>query len=286
MAMIHINRNRENLGKFTDQEVADGLKSGRFLPADLAWREPMPTWQPLSTFSDLPDPSPEDRLSIPVEDASATPSEAIEPAWERESGLALKAAIESVKHVFSTPTSTFQNLPPTGGIGRPLFFYTLAGWLSGGFGIFYQLIASIINPEMILGEAAKGVSPGVLVAGFVSVLLFLPLFLLVGIFVSSALFHLLLMITGAANNGFEATFRALAYAGGATSMLQLIPLCGGYLYPLANLFYGVIALKEVHRTEMWRVVLAAVLMFFLCCGAALAMVAGMTALAASMGIKI
>ena len=286
MAMIHINRNRENLGKFSEQEVADGLKSGRFLASDLAWREPMPTWQPLSTFNDLPEATPEDRLTIPMEEAEPKSSQTVEPIWERESGLALGAAFETVKQVFSTPTSTFQNLPPSGGIGRSLFFYTLAGWFSGGFGIFYQLVASMINPEMFLGEAAKGVSPTVLVAGFVSVLLFLPLFLIVGMFVSSALFHLLLMITGAARNGFEATFRALAYAGGATSMLQLIPLCGGYLYPLANLCYGVIALKEVHRTEMWRVVLAAVLMFVLCCGVALAVVAGMAALAANMGIKI
>ena len=69
MAMIHINRNRENLGKFNDQEVADGLKSGRFLSSDLAWCEPMPTWQPLSTFTDLPEPTPEGSHSIPVEEA-------------------------------------------------------------------------------------------------------------------------------------------------------------------------------------------------------------------------
>lgn len=54
MALIHINRNRENLGKFTDQDVADGLQSGKFLPTDLAWQEPMPAWQELSTFKDLP----------------------------------------------------------------------------------------------------------------------------------------------------------------------------------------------------------------------------------------
>jgi hypothetical protein len=56
MAMIHINRDRENIGKFNDQDVADGLKSGRFLLTDLAWREPMTTWEPLSTFTDLPPP--------------------------------------------------------------------------------------------------------------------------------------------------------------------------------------------------------------------------------------
>jgi len=56
MAMIHINRNRENIGQFNEQEVAEGLKSGRFLPTDLAWRDPMPSWEPLSTFTDLPPP--------------------------------------------------------------------------------------------------------------------------------------------------------------------------------------------------------------------------------------
>ncbi|MEI8292984.1 MAG: DUF4339 domain-containing protein [bacterium] len=67
MAMIHINRNRENIGKFNDQDVADGLRSGRFLPTDLAWREPMASWQPLSTFTDLPPPeeSPEPHFPNP-----------------------------------------------------------------------------------------------------------------------------------------------------------------------------------------------------------------------------
>jgi hypothetical protein len=54
--MIHVNRDSENIGKFNDQDVADGLKSGRFRPTDLAWREPMTSWAPLSTFTDLPPP--------------------------------------------------------------------------------------------------------------------------------------------------------------------------------------------------------------------------------------
>lgn len=285
MAMIHINRNRENLGKFTDQEVSDGLKSGRFLPSDLAWREPMPSWQPLSTFTDLPEPSPEGTERIPIEDAQGQASRNIEPAWERETGLAPGAAIQTVRQVFSAPTRTFQNLPPSGGIGRPLFFQILAGWISGGVALFYQLVAWLINPQMFLGEAAKGVSSTMLVAGCFGVLLCLPLFLVVGAFVWAALFHAFLLLTGAARNGFEATFRALAYSGGATSTLQLVPLCGGYLYPLANLFYGIIALKEIHRTDLWRVVLSALLMLVLCCGVVFAIGAGLAGLAASMGVK-
>ena len=279
MAMIHINRNRENLGKFNDQEVSDGLKSGRFLPTDLAWQEPMPTWQPLSTFTNLPEPSSEESVQIPVHGLPSDSPENIEPAWEKATGLSLGAAITTVKQVFSTPKSTFQKLPPTGGLGRPLFFYTLVGWISGGTAIFYQLVAASINPEMFLGEAAKNLTQGTIVAAGFAVLLFLPLFLIAGAFIWAAIVHLFLMITGASRHGFEATFRALAYSSGATSMLQLVPLCGGYLYPVAHLVYGVIALKEVHRTDLWRVVLSMVLMMLLCCGAFVGIAVGIAALA-------
>jgi hypothetical protein len=279
MAMIHINRNRENLGKFNEQEVADGLKTGRFLPTDLAWREPMPTWQPLSTFTDLPEPSSEESVQIPVHGLPSESTENIEPAWERASGLSLGAAIETVRQVFSNPKTTFQNLPPTGGLGRPLFFYTLVGWISGGTAIFYQITAASINPEMFLGEAAKGLTQGTIVAAGIAVVLFLPLFLIAGAFIWAAMVHLFLMITGASRHGFEATFRALAYSSGATSMLQLVPLCGGYLYPVAHLVYGVIALKEVHRTDLWRVVLSMVLILLLCCGALVGIALALPALA-------
>lgn len=282
MAMIHINRNRENLGKFTDQEVADGLKSGRFLPTDLAWQEPMPTWQPLSTFTDLPEANPG---GVPSNQPAGVPLETtanIEPAWERETGFSLGAGIQTVKQVFSTPTATFRNLPQTGGVGRPLFFYTLVGWISGGAAIFYQLVAASINPEMFLGEAAKNVSPAMLVGVGIGALLFLPLFLIAGAFIWSAIVHLFLMLTGSANGGFEATFRTLAYSGGATSMLQLVPLCGGYIYMMAYLVYGVIALKEVHRTDMWRVVVSILLIVLFCCGAIMTLGLGIAALSANL----
>jgi len=282
MAMIHINRNRENLGKFNDQEVADGLKSGRFLPTDLAWQEPMPTWQPLSTFTDLPEPTPEGMPPIPSAEATPTSPENIEPAWEREAGYSLGAGIQTVKQVFSAPTATFQNLPQTGGFGRPLFFYTIAGWISGGAAIFYQLVAASINPEMFLGEAAKDISQTMLIGVGIGTLFFLPLFIIAGAYIWSAIVHLFLMLTGSANGGFEATFRALAYSGGATSVLQLVPLCGGYIYPMAYLVYGVIALKEVHRTEMWRVVVSLLLILLLCCGAILALGLGLAAVAGNL----
>ena len=56
MAMIFVNRDRQSLGQFTDQEISNGLQSGQFLPTDLGWQEGMENWQPLSAFTNLPAP--------------------------------------------------------------------------------------------------------------------------------------------------------------------------------------------------------------------------------------
>jgi len=133
-----------------------------------------------------------------------------------------------------------------------------------------------------LGEAAKDISQPMLIGFGIGALLFLPLVMIAGAFIWASIVHLFLMLTGSATAGFEATFRALAYSGGATSMLQLVPLCGGYIYPMAYLVYGVIALKEVHRTDMWRVVVSMLLIMLLCCGAVLALGLGLGALAANL----
>ena len=53
MAMIHVNRGATSLGVFSEEEVREGLRTGRFAPADIGWREGMANWQPLSQFPEL-----------------------------------------------------------------------------------------------------------------------------------------------------------------------------------------------------------------------------------------
>lgn len=43
----HLARGEEQLGTFNDLDVSAGLRSGRFLPADLCWTEGMEEWQTL-----------------------------------------------------------------------------------------------------------------------------------------------------------------------------------------------------------------------------------------------
>src|SRR3954462_3092559 len=58
MATIHVNRAGTTLGTFSEQDVRDGLRSGRFQGTDLAWKEGMAAWQPLSQFSEFADVQP------------------------------------------------------------------------------------------------------------------------------------------------------------------------------------------------------------------------------------
>src|SRR5437867_4615720 len=53
MAMIHVNRGATSLGVFSEEEVREGLRTGRFAPSDIGWREGMANWEPLSQFPEL-----------------------------------------------------------------------------------------------------------------------------------------------------------------------------------------------------------------------------------------
>ena len=53
MAMIHVNRGATSLGVFSEEEVREGLRTGRFVSTDIGWREGMANWQPLSQFTEL-----------------------------------------------------------------------------------------------------------------------------------------------------------------------------------------------------------------------------------------
>ena len=48
MAHIHIARGETKLGIFAEEEVQEGLRTGRFASTDLAWREGMANWLPLA----------------------------------------------------------------------------------------------------------------------------------------------------------------------------------------------------------------------------------------------
>ena len=265
---IHVARPPNQLGVFSQEEVAAGLQSGRFLPTDQAWREGMSAWTPLSQwpeFAGLGIPS------APSEFAQAATAQPM-PAWER--GSSIENFFGTIKDVALNPVQTFDNLPAEGGLGRPLLYNYLTTFpalllLAG----LYALILAVMGDGILQGMRSapdtpsflKDLSVGGLMGllfGFVfCVALFAPL----ALFVSSA-FTYFLLLPWSPRGGYAGSFRANAYVNGAFFPLTCIP-CLNYVAAPWQMVVNVIALSRVHQIAWWKVLISVVVIpCCLCCG--------------------
>lgn len=271
---IHLNRAGQSLGQFTPEEVRSGFRDGKFTGTDLAWRDGMASWRPLAEVIDemAPETSEDGLPPLPVT-VEGLP-------WERraEAGF-FPTLFETVRLVLLEPKAAFAAMKQTGGLGGPLFFFVLIGTVGGVAGIFYQAVFNSVesgaSPEQ---QAVAAMLTSTVAIGLTIMLL--PVFLAVLAFVSAGLVHLALIIVGGANRPFEATFRVACYAGGATAVLQLLPICGAIVASVWNFVCMVIGLSEVHQIGKGRAAVAVLLPSIICCGLLLA---GVVALVAAFG---
>jgi hypothetical protein len=268
MAMIHVNRGATSLGVFSEEEVREGLRTGRFVPTDIGWREGMANWQPLSQFAELAAGTPEVppsqtgavAVSEPVTTRSGLP-------WEhrQERGF-FNAFVETLMLVLTKPSEAFTIMKREGGLGEPLI-YALIGGCVGGivsalFSLGFQSIGLFADKNNSLA-AMTGMG-----IGFATIIV-LPLFIVIFLFIWSALAHVCLMIVGGANHSFETTFRVLAFTQGSTGPLQIVPVCGGLISVVWTVVCFCIGLARAHETDTGRAVLAVFLPMIVCCGSVL-----------------
>ncbi len=135
-------------------------------------------------------------------------------------------------------------------------FGLLTGSIGGMFSVFWQFLTLAgglfsMGGDFITGQLTFGIVLLVL-------LVFVPLTVLVSLFVSSAVLHLFLLILKGADHGFEATFRVASYSQSA-QLMGLIPFIGGWISSIWQIVLQVIGLKEMHETSYYKVILAFVI---------------------------
>jgi len=265
--MIHVNRGTTSLGVFSEQEVREGLTAGRFAPTDIGWREGMATWQPLSQFPEFggvaaPAVPPVQPGTAPT---ATTVAERTGLPWEhrQERGF-FNAFIETLTMVLIRPNEAFSVMKREGGLGEPLI-YALIGGCVGGivaflFSLGFRSIGFFADKDNSLA-AMTGMG-----IGSAAMIILLPLFVVIGLFIGSGIVHLCLMIVGGANHSFETTFRVLAFSQGSAGPLQIIPLCGGVISGVWALVCNCIGLARAHETDTGRAVLAIFVPVIVCCG--------------------
>ena len=214
MAMIHISRGATRLGAFSEEDVREGLRTGRFFSSDLGWREGMETWQPLSQFSEFGGVAP---APPPVQPGATAPSGAPLPRsglpWdERETKGLLNAFIETLQMVLTKPAVAFDAMKREGGLGAPLLYAVIGGTFGGLFAVTYNFVLRSFTPFTDRHGAVAHLFAG---AGWMFLLVLTPVFVVIGMFVGSAILHLCLMIVGGAKQSFETTFRVVCFAEGS-----------------------------------------------------------------------
>ena len=274
MSNIHIARNHQSLGSFSEEAVREGIHSGRFSSGDLAWREGMAEWRPLGEIApqwgmEIPAPS-LDTASLDETPFDALPAEGNGPAWEERESLGFFAALsQTIGDVLLRPTQTFASMKQTGGLANPLLYFVLLSSAMFAVSAFYQIAMTTMNPGLFAAKVPHasslptGSSFSVALIGSV---LLSPALYVVSAFISSGITHLCLKLLGGANRPFETTFRVICYAQASAAVLNIIPICGSLIGVIWGAYAIIIGLKEAQCTEGWRATLAITLPGLLCCG--------------------
>jgi hypothetical protein len=262
MAMIHVNRGATSLGVFPEEDVREGLRSGRFVPTDIGWREGMVSWQPLSQLEEFGAAPTAPPAQIGAA-AALTPRSGLPWEHRQERGF-FNAFVETLVMVLTKPGEAFSVMKREGGLGEPLIYALIGGCLGGIVSVLFSLglqsVGFFANRHDTFGAMAG------MGAGSVAFIVLVPLFVIVGLFLGSAIVHLCLMIVGGANQPFETTFRVIAFSQGSAGPLQMIPVCGGLISGVWALVCNCIGLARAHDTDTGRAVLAVFLPVIVCCG--------------------
>lgn len=162
---------------------------------------------------------------------------------------------DSFKGVLFSPENIFSTMSHDRGIKEPLAFGLLLGSLGAMFGFFWDFL-------MLGGSIMSGWPDlsGQLNLNFIFliVIILTPLFVLIGLFVVSGILHLSLLIVGGGGNGFEGTFRVVAFSQ-STKLLELVPFIGGLVGWFWHVVVQVIGIREMHETSCLKTIIAMML---------------------------
>ncbi len=215
-------------------------------PADPDAPPPPPPLEP------PPPPPPVEEVASPATSAGVDDAGAAPLAWENWRALGFFTAFwYTWRDSVFRPVEFFRKMPPKGGIGPALGYAVLITLV----GMFFSLYWSSV--EAALGGTGED---GLLVTlvGSLVTLLFMMAFIIplyVGaLFVMVAIVHVGFMIVGAGRRGYEATFRAVAYAS-SPAALAVFPFFGPYLSLVWGTVLLFIAVREAQRTTNARATL-------------------------------
>ena len=236
---------------------------------------------PLPPLGSAPPPPPVDAPSVPP-GAGWPGGGGGRIPWDDRARIGiLTALVETTREVLTAPTRFFRAMPVAGGVGAPLLYAVIVGWVGLVATALYQAIFRSVagshfaafgdRPELaaLFGWAESWV-------GFVVQAVFGGVFVVIGVFLSAGILHLMLLLLGGARRDFEATLRVVCFAQ-ATSVVFLVPFCGqfvGFVWTIVLYVIGVSQAHGIGTGKAAAAVLLPIVLLCCCCGGLLTMFAG------------
>ena len=214
-----------------------------------------PPAPPVTPQTNMPEVQPQsNKKTIPFEDASL-------PFFER--------LFSTIKLCLFSPSVFFEEYNFKTSMGMGLLFAIILGFVASLFNFGYQLIFRTSLTQMIAKFGNVPMSElhtqnAFFMAGGFMGLVFVPIAVIIGVFIMAGIYHVLLMMVGGAKNGFESTFNVVAYSS-AVNIFSVIPFCGGTIGWVYNIILNIIGLAKVHETSTGKSAFAVLLPFLLCC---------------------
>ncbi|HVX15205.1 MAG TPA: Yip1 family protein [Pirellulales bacterium] len=190
------------------------------------------------------------------------------PPWERD-GASVNSFFATLKQAYSTPGLLFREMRRDGGLIAPLWFSIVGGWIGMAGMICCQAGLQVLALQAGINQPGgpPPMAPAVVLAIYGGFLILAPAGIALQSLISSAIFHLCLMMVGGANQSFETTFRVVSYSSGCAGLLSLIPLCGPYIQGIFALVLMGMGFAYAHETSGGKATFAVLLPVIVCCGA-------------------
>ncbi|HEX7089027.1 MAG TPA: YIP1 family protein [Longimicrobiales bacterium] len=161
----------------------------------------------------------------------------------------LAALAETWRRCMFEPTRFFRSLSPDAPLGPALVYAIGLGVLSAGVSLFWSALFTFAG--VTDGFLAALVGAGGDWTWSVVSFLLSPLWLVIGLYVAAAIYHVGLVILGGASKGFGGTLRAVCYAW-SPQVLVVVPVLGRLLAFIWCLVLIVVGIREVHGTSTGR----------------------------------
>ncbi|HSF17163.1 MAG TPA: YIP1 family protein [Vicinamibacteria bacterium] len=190
------------------------------------------------------------------------------PWEERERLGVVEALIETIRLLVTDPSNAFARLRRDEDLTSPILFAIILGWLAGFLNQMWSFLFASTYRSLLGGlEGWEGLFGEPSLVGLVVTLVVLPIIIVVGLFISSGIMHLCLLMVGATGQspaGFEGTLKVYAYSQVA-GLATVVPVLGSLVYGIWALVLNVVGYAIVHRTTQGKSLLAVLIPVLLCC---------------------